>query len=85
MKHLATHAIHLKTFDCLRAEHISWELPGTCDGETGPPENVETDDDKNSLNSDEYRNIDSKSCIYKSTPTDNKLGIITMFKLARSS
>jgi len=31
------------------------------------------------------RNVDCKSCIHKSSPINNKLAIITMLKLARSS
>jgi len=66
MKHLATHAIHLKAeactvFDCLRESVPSTSAgmldlpedpdPGTCDGETYPPESehVETDDKKSIL------------------------------------
>jgi len=43
------------------------------------------DDDKSSLYSDNYRNVDSKSCIRKSRPTNNELAIVTICKLARSS
>jgi len=58
-------------------------VPSTPAGrlETGPPEHVDTDDDTSSRTSDSYRNVDCKSCIHKSRPTNYKLAIITMFKL----
>jgi len=68
----------------LREPVRSTSASGWARWEDRPPENVETDDDESSLNSDKYCNVDCKSCIYKSRPTNTKLALITMFKLARS-